>query len=365
MTYSRRGRPLRLDDLPPRRAQRPQAARHLARPVAQLRRRPPVATASATSSAAPSTSASPTSTWPTTTARRPAAPRRNFGRILATDFTRPPRRARHLHQGRLPHVARPVRRVGLPQVPGRARSTSRCGGWASTTSTSSTTTAPTRTPRSRRPWAPSTPWSAPARPSTSGISNYTSEQTAQAAAILQELGTPLLIHQPSYSILNRWIEQDHLLDTLETRRRRLHRVQPAAAGPAHRPLPGRHPRRLPGAHQRLPQRERPGRHDHGAGSTRSTTSPAAAARPWPRLALAWALRDPRMTSLIIGASSVDQLETNIAALDNLDPDRRRTGRHRRHRPGPVTDGKDLSGVVSIHGPLDRRVGARAERRPAG
>ena len=48
-----------------------------------------------------------------------------------------------------------------------------------------------------------------------GISNYTSEQTAQAAAILQELGTPLLIHQPSYSILNRWIEKDHLLDTLE------------------------------------------------------------------------------------------------------------------------------------------------------
>src|SRR3954467_8630452 len=48
-----------------------------------------------------------------------------------------------------------------------------------------------------------------------GISNYTAEQTAQAAAILQELGTPLLIHQPSYSILNRWIEKDHLLDTLE------------------------------------------------------------------------------------------------------------------------------------------------------
>src|SRR5213078_4320221 len=46
-----------------------------------------------------------------------------------------------------------------------------------------------------------------------GLSNYSAEQTAQAAAILQELGTPLLIHQPSYSILNRWIEKDHLLDT--------------------------------------------------------------------------------------------------------------------------------------------------------
>ncbi|NUT35841.1 MAG: aldo/keto reductase, partial [Hamadaea sp.] len=49
-----------------------------------------------------------------------------------------------------------------------------------------------------------------------GISNYTSEQTAQAAAILRELGTPLLIHQPSYSMINRWIEDDGLLDTLET-----------------------------------------------------------------------------------------------------------------------------------------------------
>src|SRR5215210_547959 len=48
-----------------------------------------------------------------------------------------------------------------------------------------------------------------------GISNYSAEQTGQAAAILQELGTPLLIHQPSYSILNRWIEKEHLLDTLE------------------------------------------------------------------------------------------------------------------------------------------------------
>src|SRR5215210_5925125 len=47
-----------------------------------------------------------------------------------------------------------------------------------------------------------------------GISNYSAEQTAQAAAILQELGTPLLIHQPSYSILNRWIEKESLLDVL-------------------------------------------------------------------------------------------------------------------------------------------------------
>src|SRR4051812_15146330 len=48
-----------------------------------------------------------------------------------------------------------------------------------------------------------------------GISSYSSEQTVRAAAILRELGTPLLIHQPSYSMINRWIEDDHLLDTLE------------------------------------------------------------------------------------------------------------------------------------------------------
>src|SRR6185503_2775622 len=48
-----------------------------------------------------------------------------------------------------------------------------------------------------------------------GISSYSSEQTTRAAAILRDMGTPLLIHQPSYSMINRWIEDDHLLDTLE------------------------------------------------------------------------------------------------------------------------------------------------------
>ena len=76
MTYVARRRPLRHDALPPLRPQRPPAARRLARPVAQLRRRPAARATSARSSAAPSTSASPTSTSPTTTARRPARRRR-------------------------------------------------------------------------------------------------------------------------------------------------------------------------------------------------------------------------------------------------------------------------------------------------
>ena len=78
-----------------------------------------------------------------------------------------------------------------------------------------------------------------------GISSYSAERTREAVAILRELGTPLLIHQPSYSMLNRWIE-DELLDVLGRERRRLHRVLAAGAGPAHRPLPRRHPRGLAG-----------------------------------------------------------------------------------------------------------------------
>ncbi len=69
--------------------------------------------------AARSTWASRTSTWPTTTARRPARPRRPSAGSCAQRPGGPPRRADHLHQGRLPHVARPVRRVGLAQVPAR------------------------------------------------------------------------------------------------------------------------------------------------------------------------------------------------------------------------------------------------------
>jgi L-glyceraldehyde 3-phosphate reductase len=149
-----------------------------------------------------------------------------------------------------------------------------------------------------------------------GISNYTSDQTAQAAAILQELGTPLLIHQPSYSILNRWIEKDHLLDTLE-------RV--GAGCIAFSPL----------QQGLLTDRYLGGIPDDSRVRTsvflnENDLDPATMGRihnlndiakrrgqSLAQLALAWALRDPRMTSLIIGASSVEQLETNVAALDNL------------------------------------------------
>jgi len=149
-----------------------------------------------------------------------------------------------------------------------------------------------------------------------GISNYTAEQTAQAAGILQELGTPLLIHQPSYSILNRWIEKDHLLDTLE-------RV--GAGCIAFSPLQqGLLTDRYLGG---IPADSRVRTSQFLSESDLDTTTMARIGslndiakrrgQSLAQTALAWALRDQRMTSLIIGASSVEQLETNVAAIDNL------------------------------------------------
>ena len=148
-----------------------------------------------------------------------------------------------------------------------------------------------------------------------GISNYSAEQTARAAALLQELGTPLLIHQPSYSILNRWIEKDHLLDTLEAVGAGCIAFSPLQQGL----LTDRYLGGIP-ADSRvrtstflnesdLDQATMARIHNLNDIAGRRGQSLA-------QLALAWALRDQRMTSLIIGASSVTQLETNVAALDS-------------------------------------------------
>jgi L-glyceraldehyde 3-phosphate reductase len=125
-----------------------------------------------------------------------------------------------------------------------------------------------------------------------GISSYNSERTRQAAAILRDLGTPLLISQPSYSMINRWIDDDRLLDTL---------AEVGAGCIAFSPLA-----------QGLLTENRLTR-------VRALNALAAArGQSLAQLALAWALRDQRMTSLVIGASSVAQLEDNVAALDHLD-----------------------------------------------
>ena len=148
-----------------------------------------------------------------------------------------------------------------------------------------------------------------------GISNYTSEQTAAAATILRDLGTPLLIHQPSYSILNRWTEQDNLLDTLEDAGAGCIAFSPLQQGL----LTDRYLGGIP-ADSRVRTSVFLNESDLDADTMRRIQALNDIAKrrdqSLAQLALAWALRDPRMTSLIIGASSVEQLENNIAALDN-------------------------------------------------
>ncbi|WP_422769545.1 L-glyceraldehyde 3-phosphate reductase [Plantactinospora sp. WMMC1484] len=149
-----------------------------------------------------------------------------------------------------------------------------------------------------------------------GLSNYTSEQTRQAAAILERLGTPMLISQPSYSMFNRWIEPDGLLDTLEQVGAGCIAYSPLAQGL----LTDRYLDGIP-ADSRV--RTSVFLDESALNESTMTTVRALHALAGRRgqslaqLALAWALRDTRMTSLIIGASSVAQLETNVAALDNL------------------------------------------------
>ncbi|MEV4413225.1 L-glyceraldehyde 3-phosphate reductase [Catellatospora sp. NPDC049609] len=149
-----------------------------------------------------------------------------------------------------------------------------------------------------------------------GISSYTSAQTLEAAAILKDLGTPLLIHQPSYSMINRWTERDQLLDTLETVGAGCIAFSPLAQGL----LTDRYLKGVPDD-----SRIRTSRFLNEDALTPSNRAKVdglnAIARrrgqSLAQLALAWALRDERMTSLVIGASSVAQLEDNIAALGNL------------------------------------------------
>ncbi|GAA1639412.1 L-glyceraldehyde 3-phosphate reductase [Catellatospora bangladeshensis] len=149
-----------------------------------------------------------------------------------------------------------------------------------------------------------------------GISSYTSTQTQQAAAILKDLGTPLLIHQPSYSMINRWTERDALLDTLEEVGAGCIAFSPLAQGL----LTDRYLNGVPDD-----SRIRTSRFLNEDALTPSNRVKVEGlndvakrrGQSLAQLALAWALRDERMTSLVIGASSVKQLEDNIAALGNL------------------------------------------------
>ncbi|MFH9174828.1 L-glyceraldehyde 3-phosphate reductase [Streptomyces albogriseolus] len=150
-----------------------------------------------------------------------------------------------------------------------------------------------------------------------GISSYDAGRSRQAAEILRDLGTPLLIHQPSYNMLNRWIETDGLLDVADEEGFGVIGFTALAQGL----LTGRY---LDG----VPQDSRA-----AAGTSfdagwltddmlrRLRALNGIAARrgqTLAQMALAWALRDPRVTSLVVGASRTEQLEQNVAALENLD-----------------------------------------------
>jgi L-glyceraldehyde 3-phosphate reductase len=145
-----------------------------------------------------------------------------------------------------------------------------------------------------------------------GISSYSAERTTEAAALLRRMGTPLLIHQPSYSMLNRWIEGG-LLDVLEAEGVGCIAFSPLAQGV----LTGKYLSGVP-AGSRASQ--------SGGSLSSDQIAPATLAhvralneiarsrgQSLAQLALSWALRDPRVTSVLIGASSVAQLEENLAA----------------------------------------------------
>jgi L-glyceraldehyde 3-phosphate reductase len=150
-----------------------------------------------------------------------------------------------------------------------------------------------------------------------GISSYNSEKTTEAARLLRELGTPLLIHQPSYSMFNRWTEDDHLLDTLETEGAGCIAFSPLAQGL----LTDRYLKGVPeGSRAAQGKSLDPDSINEDKLAKIRALNEIAGRRgqTLAQLALAWGLRDPRMTSMLIGASSVSQLENNVGALANLE-----------------------------------------------
>jgi len=148
-----------------------------------------------------------------------------------------------------------------------------------------------------------------------GISSYSAERTREAVAILRDLGTPVLIHQPSYSMLNRWIE-DELLDTLGDEGIGCIAFSPLAQGL----LTDKYLNGVPdGSRVRY----------SGSFSDQMLSASNLAkveglngiaqqrGQSLAQMAIAWTLRDPRVTSALIGVSSLEQLENNLGALDNL------------------------------------------------
>ena len=194
-----------------------------------------------------------------------------------------------------------------------------------------------KTPLEETMGGASTTSCAPARRSTSGCRPISPELTRQASAILRRLGTPLLIHQPSYSLVNRWVE-DELLGTLADLGVGCIAFSPLAQGL----LTDKYAEGVPADARAakggsfkadLVTEENVAKIRALAGIARSRGQTLA------QMAIAWVLRDQRVTSALIGARSVAQLDDSLDALKRLDFDAGRTGRHR--PPTPPRAGIDL------------------------
>jgi len=149
-----------------------------------------------------------------------------------------------------------------------------------------------------------------------GISSYTAEQTQEAVQIMRSLGTPILIHQPSYSLVNRWVEGG-LLDVLGELGIGCIAFSPLGQGL----LTDKYLDGIPeGSRASRDSSLSPDQLDEPTLAKVRALNAVAAGRgqSLAQLAIAWVLREERVTSALIGASSVQQLETNVATLDRLD-----------------------------------------------
>ena len=235
--------------LPAQRALRPRPAGPLARLLAQLRRRPRLRV--------------PARDRPPRVRPRhhPPRPRQQLRASLRRrrDQLRPadegglpplPRRDGDLDQGRLGHVARALRPGRRRASTCSPRSTSRCARLGLDHVDIFYSHRLDGSTRWRRRWARSTPPVRQGKALYVGISSYDAEHTREAAAILADLGTPLLIHQPSYSMLNRWIEDEGLLEAADELGVGVIAFTASRPGPADREIPGRGSRRTRGARSR-------------------------------------------------------------------------------------------------------------------
>jgi L-glyceraldehyde 3-phosphate reductase len=149
-----------------------------------------------------------------------------------------------------------------------------------------------------------------------GISSYSAQRTREAAAILRGLGTPLVIHQPSYSMINRWIEPE-LLDVMAEERIGAIAFSPLAQGL----LTDRYLDGVP-VDSRAAREGSFGRDLLSAANLANARALREIARgrgqTLAQMAIAWIVRDPRVASALIGASSVAQLDDNLLALDHLE-----------------------------------------------